>query len=141
MNAAVAYLEQLGSEAGAGRTERLHAAMTRIGSYERDLSCALLDAIQSIEGVSVHGVTDRGRLRERVPTIAFTVAGTPSAAVAEALAARGVGVRAGHMYSPRLITRLGLMPDGVVRASLVHYNTLDEIDRFRAAVAEIVNEA
>ena len=33
--------------------------------------------------------------------------------------------------------RLGLMPAGVVRASLVHYNTLDEIARFGNALSEI----
>ena len=35
------------------------------------------------------------------------------------------------MYSPRLLRRLGISPEaGVVRASLVHYNTLEEIGRF-----------
>jgi selenocysteine lyase/cysteine desulfurase len=59
-------------------------------------------------------------------------------AVAAALAARGVAVRSGHMYSPRLIGRLGLMPAGVVRASLVHYNTVEEIARLRTALTEVV---
>jgi selenocysteine lyase/cysteine desulfurase len=35
------------------------------------------------------------------------------------------------MYSPRLMRRLGLSQEsGVVRASLVHYNTIEEIRRF-----------
>ena len=43
----------------------------------------------------------------------------------------GVGIRDGHMYAPRLMERLGLTMDkGAVRASLVHYNTAAEIDRF-----------
>ena len=38
---------------------------------------------------------------------------------------RNIGVRDGHMYSPRLMKRLGLaLESGAVRASLVHYNTL-----------------
>ena len=44
------------------------------------------------------------------------------------------------MYSPRLMKRMGLMPAGVVRASLVHYNTVEEIDRFGAALAEVLDE-
>ncbi len=43
------------------------------------------------------------------------------------------GVRDGNMYSPRLMKRGGLGdPGGAVRASLVHYNTLEEVRRFAA---------
>jgi len=54
------------------------------------------------------------------------------------MAARDIGIRSGHMYSPRLMARLGLLPGGAVRASLVHYNTVAEIARFGAALREIV---
>ena len=41
-------------------------------------------------------------------------------------------MRDGNMYSPRLLTRLAIAPErGAVRASLVHYNSFEEIDRFR----------
>jgi selenocysteine lyase/cysteine desulfurase len=113
--------------------------MIGIAAYERTLSAALLDALSSIAGVTVHGVTDRDRLEERVPTLAFSVEGVPASAIADGLATRGVGLRAGHMYSPRLVGRLGLLPDGVVRASLVHYNTVDEIARFRAALIDVIS--
>ena len=45
------------------------------------------------------------------------------------------------MYSPRLMARLGLMPGGAVRASLVHYNTPEEVERFRAALVDVIDEA
>jgi selenocysteine lyase/cysteine desulfurase len=46
--------------------------------------------------------------------------------------AQEIGIRDGHMYSPRLMRRLGLAPEsGGVRVSLVHYNTVEEIHRFR----------
>jgi selenocysteine lyase/cysteine desulfurase len=44
------------------------------------------------------------------------------------------------MYSPRLMRRLQQMPDGMVRVSLVHYNTVDEIARFHTALAAIVTQ-
>jgi selenocysteine lyase/cysteine desulfurase len=45
------------------------------------------------------------------------------------------------MYAPRLMARLGLAMDrGAVRVSLVHYNTVDEIDRFGEALLEIDRE-
>jgi selenocysteine lyase/cysteine desulfurase len=36
---------------------------------------------------------------------------------------------------------LDLLPDGVVRASLVHDNTLEEIQRFRAALVDAIADA
>ena len=134
MEAAIEYLEQLGSGS-------IGAAMALVAEYERTLSSAMLDALQGIPGVTVHGVTNRSRLHERVPTLCFTVDGIESSIVADGLAARDVGVRSGHMYSPRLMARLGLMPGGAVRASLVHYNTPEEVERFRAALVDVIDEA
>jgi selenocysteine lyase/cysteine desulfurase len=115
--------------------------MTQIAEFERTLSAALLDAVESIPGAVVHGVSDRKRLSERVPTVCFTVAGVESATIAGRLSDEDIGVRFGHMYTPRLLTRLGLLPGGVVRASLVHYNTLDEIARFRESLARVIAQA
>ena len=145
MDAAVSYLEDLGRRSGDGmdaasRTAVIHQAMEAIADYERTLSASLLDAIAGISGATVHGVTDRNRLAERVPTLCFTVAGADASAIAERMAARDVGIRSGHMYSPRLMARLGLMPGGVVRASLVHYNTIAEVARFRDALEEVVGD-
>ena len=134
MEAAIEYLERLGSGS-------IGAAMALVAEYERTLSSAMLDALQGIPGVTVHGVTHRSRLHERVPTLCFTVDGIESSIVADGFAARDVGVRSGHMYSPRLMARLGLMPGGAVRASLVHYNTPEEVERFRAALVDVIDEA
>ena len=139
MNAVVDYLEELGRRVTNGdgsRRERLHAALSAIAAYERGLSVALLDAITRVPGVSVHGITRGDEIDRRVPTIAFTVDGIEPGAIAEACAARDVGVRSGHMYSPRLMRRLGTLPSGVVRASLVHYNTADEITQFGSILEE-----
>ena len=147
MNAAIAYLERLGRgylervgvpEDGVVRSVTVRAAMHMIAEYERLLSNALLDAMAAIPGLTVHGVTDRTRLHERVPTLCFSVAGVDSSAIADGLAAKQIGVRSGHMYTPRLMKRLGLMPAGVVRASLVHYNTVEEIARFGSILEEAV---
>lgn len=148
MDAAIGYLEDLGrddepraDDRSRPRLETIRRGMTRIAGYERTLSRALLDEIGSVGGVTIHGVTDRERLDERVPTLCFSVDGVSSGAIATGLAARDVGLRSGHMYSPRLVGRLGRMPAGVVRASLVHYNTVDEIARFRSALVDVIDEA
>ena len=147
MDAAIAYLEYLGRGYldrvgvpgdGVARSVTIRAAMHTIAEYERTLSSALLDVAAAIPGVTVHGVTDRTQLHKRVPTLCFSVAGVESSAIADGLAAKDIGARSGHMYSPRLMKRMGLMPAGVVRASLVHYNTLEEIARFGEALREVV---
>jgi selenocysteine lyase/cysteine desulfurase len=149
MDAAVRYLEDLGrsflggtlAEGRPSRTEVIHTAMNRIADYERTLSQALLDEVARLPGVTLYGVTARESLNERVPTLCFTVAGYESPALAAELAARDVGVRSGHMYSPRLMARLcPLLPAGAVRASLVHYNTASEIARFGVALREVLDE-
>jgi selenocysteine lyase/cysteine desulfurase len=54
------------------------------------------------------------------------------------MANKGIAVRDGHMYSPRLMKRLGISPDhGAVRASLVHYNTHEEVRLFLRELQEI----
>jgi cysteine desulfurase family protein (TIGR01976 family) len=142
MEAVVRYLEQLGQRTGSPpaspRKMSIRWAMDAVAAYERTLSAALLDAVLSIDGASVHGVTARADLGERVPTVSFTIGGVSSAAIASGLAERGVGARSGHMYAPRLMQRLNLMPGGVVRVSLVHYNSLDEVTRFREMLSESV---
>jgi selenocysteine lyase/cysteine desulfurase len=54
------------------------------------------------------------------------------------MADAGIGIRDGHMYSPRLMRRLGLSQEtGAVRASLVHYNTVHEIQKFGSVLRDL----
>jgi selenocysteine lyase/cysteine desulfurase len=72
------------------------------------------------------------------PTFCFNLKSISPSIVAGELARNNIGVRAGHMYAPRLMQRLGLDPKtGAVRASLAHYNTIEEIRRFGDALREI----
>jgi cysteine desulfurase family protein (TIGR01976 family) len=144
MDAAVGYLEEIGRNAvatteGKSRTAVIHLGMNAIAAYERTVSAALIDAVSGLPGVTIHGVTDRARLDARVPTLCFSVESVDQAALAIEVGRRGIGIRSGHMYSPRLVKRLGRMPAGVIRASLVHYNTIEEISRFRDVLSETVS--
>ena len=61
----------------------------------------------------------------------FNLPNISPARVTEEFAKRISASRDGHMYSPRLMKRLGLSTEsGAVRASLVHYNTIEEVRRF-----------
>jgi cysteine desulfurase family protein (TIGR01976 family) len=145
MDAAVRYLETLGrSMAGndesvklESRRATLQRALTSIRSYEETLSREMLRVLNDC-GAVIYGITDEKRICERVPTLLFNLPNRSPARVSEELAKQGIGVRDGHMYSPRLMQRLGLAKEsGAVRASLVHYNTLAEVGSFGSALAEI----
>lgn len=142
MSAAIDYLESLagpdGGPAAESRHGRLARAMETIREYEAGLSAEMLRGLGAIDGVTIYGPRDPAATGERVPTLSFNVEGIPAAEVCERLAARGIGVRDGNMYAPRVIERLGLGSGGsIVRASLVHYNTREEIAAFLAALAGI----
>jgi len=50
-----------------------------------------------------------------------------------------VAIRSGHFYAHRLISDLVIeTKDGVVRVSLAHYNTADEVERLIAALDGIL---
>jgi cysteine desulfurase family protein (TIGR01976 family) len=95
---------------------------------ERPLIRRLLDYLASKPSVRVVGPADESDAR--VGTISFVHESKTSAEIVAAAHAHGVGIRNGHMYAYRLCEALGLEPDdGVVRVSLLHYNTLAEIER------------
>jgi len=137
MDAAIGYLERLGRKLGADGSKRwaVVRAMDAIEEYEKELSRAFLAAVASTGRVTVYGVTEAAH---RTPTFCFNVNGVAPAVVAQRLAEKNIGVRDGHMYAPRVIRRLGLpVETGAVRASLVHYNTVGEIQRFAATLESL----
>lgn len=146
-DASVRYLEVLGASlndqpvhsSGNVRRKHLLNAMSVVQAYEQSLSLELLRVLRECDA-TIYGICDEQRLHERVPTISFNLPGIEPAAVTEALAGAGIGVRDGHMYAPRLMRRLGLSPEsGVVRVSLVHYNTVEEIHRFAEVLSDLVH--
>jgi len=72
----------------------------------------------------------------RVPTFCFNVAGLPPEDVAARLAERDLAVWHGNYYALETMRHLGL-PDGAVRAGIVHYNTEDEVDRLLTGLADL----
>jgi cysteine desulfurase family protein (TIGR01976 family) len=144
MDAAVSYLANLGERLGNGAPAPLRArlirAMDAIRAYEQVLSLEMLRVLQDA-GAEVYGIREPGQVQQRVPTFCFNLRGIPPSTVAGELARNNIGVRAGHMYAPRLMQRLGLDPKtGAVRASLAHYNTVEEIRRFGAALHKISSQ-
>ena len=96
-----------------------------IASHEEKLQEGLLSYLRKREDVTIHG--ERSANKDlRVPVISFTVHGRSSRDIVEGIERRSnFGCRWGHFYSKRMVDDLlGLEGcDGVVRVSMVHYNT------------------
>ncbi len=124
-----AYLGALSRRMGGpGNLSGLASAYDAMAAQEYTLSSRLLAFLDSKPDVRVAGNPRPGP--DRLPTISFTVSGRQSSSIPPACDAHGVGIRWGHFYAPRLIKRLGhSAQQGVVRVSMVHYNTGEEVDR------------
>jgi cysteine desulfurase family protein (TIGR01976 family) len=145
MDAAISYLESLGkreqsgADASSKNSKRANLARTMLSirAYEESLSLEMLQVLREC-GATVYGLAGKDQVRDRVPTLCFNLPDVAPAKVTETLASAGIGIRDGHMYAPRLMKRLGVpLESGVVRASLVHYNTIDEIRNFGNALLEL----
>jgi selenocysteine lyase/cysteine desulfurase len=74
-----------------------------------------------------------------VPTISFVVDSMDSAAIVRHIDRLQIGIRFGDFHSRRLVEELRLpQANGVVRVSMVHYNTLAEIDRLIAGLDAVI---
>jgi selenocysteine lyase/cysteine desulfurase len=119
----------------------LQQAMLAIHAHELELNRALLEALQSVPGLTVYGLTDIQRLEERVPTFSFRLNNLPPRSIAENLARQGLFVWDGNYYALNVTEQLGLEnKGGMVRVGAVHYNTLQEVDRLKSALIKISKE-
>jgi cysteine desulfurase family protein (TIGR01976 family) len=115
--AAVDYIGSLGWEA--------------IQAHERELGERFLAALP--DSCVLYGP---GTMEGRVSTFAFNVEGRSAREVAERLGERKVAVWHGNYYAVEVMRRLGLEPEGAVRAGIVHYNTAEEVDRLLEALSD-----
>jgi cysteine desulfurase family protein (TIGR01976 family) len=142
------YLEWLGTHYGKefsdelaknyqGRALHLKQAMAAVSNYELGLSRALLKTLAEIPGLRIYGLTDADRMAERVPTFSFRTDKWTPREIATKLDLEGIYVWDGNYYALEVTRALGVEETGgMVRAGAVHYNTLEEIEKFGKALAK-----
>lgn len=107
-------------------------------AQEHDLMARFLAWLDAHSEIRLIGRREADPHR-RAATFSLAFADRDPMTVAEALAEKGIAVGSGHFYGRRCVEALGIDPEiGVLRISMVHYNTLDEVDRLTAALEEIL---
>jgi len=94
----------------------------RIASYEKELLDYATSRLNSIDGLVQYGLA-----ANKISIISFLLEGIHQADAGMVLDKMGLAVRTGTHCAEPVMTRFGI--DGTVRASMVFYNTMEEIDR------------
>lgn len=144
IGAAVEYIATLGRRSdntAQTRREALAAAYRATVAYERRLIARLIDGLQTIPGVHIYGITDPNRFGERCSTLSLRIGSHHPTAIATFLGERGIFTWDGNYYALNLMERLGVESQGgLLRIGLVHYNTMEEVERLLAALREFATK-
>lgn len=134
------YLTDMGSRLGSvgSAREKMQVAFDAFEQHEDALAERLLTFLRSKQSVRLIGM-DSAAAGGRVPTVSFMVAGQMSEAVVRHTDQFAIGIRFGDFYAKRLIHALDLQAQGgVVRVSIAHYNTIEEIDQLILRLDEVI---
>ncbi|QYA24738.1 cysteine desulfurase-like protein [Gramella sp. MT6] len=130
------FRHHFGSEK-AGFQERLTKTFELIASHEEKLASILLDYLKSVPEIRIFGIPDADSSK-RVPTISFVHQNYKSNEIVEKVDNHRIGIRFGDFYAKKLIQTLDLEEkNGVVRVSLVHYNSTQEVKKLVNIFKEI----
>ncbi|KAA6417190.1 MAG: hypothetical protein FRX49_12827 [Trebouxia sp. A1-2] len=121
----------------------VEAAYATFRKMEAPLQQQLVDCLNAKPDVTIIGPT-HANTRNRVATISFVHRTKSSKQLNDEIQTAGFAIRHGHMYAMRLTERLvdkkyaRSAGDGVVRISLLHYNTAEEVHRLVSALDKIL---
>lgn len=142
VSAAISYLAELGLRIEPGvetRRQALLAAYRGIQEYERRLVERLIKGLLEIPGLTLYGIAEPSRFDRRTPTVAVRVEGHTPAELATKLGDHGIFTWEGNYYAINLTERLGVEDKGgMLRIGLVHYNTIEEVERLLEELNRIV---
>ena len=141
IGAAVDYLAELGRRCDPSAKDRrsaLLAAYRATRQHEMALLSRLVEGLLAIPGLRFFGISDPKRFNDRCSTVSLRLANHTPTEVAAFLGERGIFTWDGNYYALNLTERLGVEgTGGLLRIGLVHYNTMEEVDRLLAALREI----
>jgi cysteine desulfurase family protein (TIGR01976 family) len=122
----------------ATRRAAILAAHEAIHQHERKMMEKMIAGLLAIPGLKLYGITDPRRFESRCTTFVVRIEGHTPLELATKLGDRGFFTWDGNYYALNLteqldVERLG----GFLRIGLVHYNTMEEVERLLTALREI----
>ena len=108
-----------------------------IAARERQVALRAARGLESLPGVRV--LRD-GDFRNQTGVVSFVTEGRDCEAVGEALARRGIALRAGLHCAPLAHRTAGTLDTGTLRLSASFFNTPDQADRLVWAVSRVLRE-
>jgi selenocysteine lyase/cysteine desulfurase len=140
IGAAVDYLAELGRRHDATANDRrsaLLAAYRVTHQHEMSLLGRLVEGLLTVPKLSLFGISDPNRFDERCSTLSIRIGDHHPTEIAKFLGDRGIFTWDGNYYALNLTERLGVEKSGgLLRIGLVHYNTVDEVDRLLVGLRE-----
>ncbi len=116
-----------GSSDASSVRERILQVFELFGEHEQKIMAPLVEYISSRSDFRLIGSPSTSH-SVRAPTVAFHSYSRPSKDIYLSLIEAGISCGHGNFYARRLVEAVGLdAEDGVVRLSLVHYNTAEEV--------------
>jgi len=117
--------------------EKIHKVNKLIANHEKEIANPLLEYLNSRSDIKLIGKTKISN-RDRAPTIAFTMDNKSSKDLSSELVNQGIATRNDNFYAWRCLLALGIdVDDGVVRTSMVHYNSHDDVEKLINALKKI----
>ncbi|MBI3478673.1 MAG: cysteine desulfurase-like protein [Acidobacteria bacterium] len=142
IKACVDYWEALGRRAKPGVANRraaILAAHEAIHGHERALLERMMAGLLAIPGLKLYGISDPRRFDHRCATFVVRVEGFTPLQLATKLGDGGFFTWDGNYYALNVTEQLDVeKTGGFLRIGLVHYNTMEEVERMLGALREIV---
>ena len=117
--------------------EKIKKVNELIAEHEREIANPLLDYLSNRSDLKLIGkktISDK----DRAPTIAFTMNNKSSKDLSSELVKHGIATRNDNFYAWRCLMALGIdVNDGVVRTSMVHYNSHEDVSKLINALKQI----
>lgn len=121
---------------GAGIKYIMEIGLSEITRHNREITAILLEGLQSIPGVVVHGCKE---VEEMVPVLSVTVEGISPGEASLWLAENyGIVTRSGLHCAPLAHRTLNTIDTGTLRFSPGYFNTREQMRQTVAAVKELV---
>ena len=108
-----------------------------ISNHEEQIANPLLEYLNSRNDIKLIG-KKKIENKNRAPTIAFTFLNQSSKKISNQLVKNGIATRNDNFYAWRCLKALGIdVDDGVVRTSMVHYNTHEDVEKLISVLKKI----